>query len=103
MAAERLKDQTISADNDFVIGKNRNLRPWWPRPIANRRDGQGNRGDANPALAFFYGWPQCGQTALPSMRFFLQLGHTTSFTFGRVTKWTINPTTGTSQPRIVTS
>ena len=101
---KRLQEDPIPADHDPFVKRNRDLLPGRPRPIANRRGCENNRGDPNdPNLALPYGWPQCGQTGLPSMRFFLQCGHTTRLTFGRVTKWTISPTTGTSQPRIVTS
>lgn len=101
---ERLQKDPIPADHDPFVKRNGDLLPGRPRPIANRRGCENNRGDPNgPDSALRYGWPQCGQTALPSMRFFLQWGHTTSFTFGRVARWTISPTTGTSQPRIVTN
>lgn len=104
MAAERLEDEPVTADDDRIVGDDGDLCPRWLGPIANRRDGQGHRGDLhNQNLVPPQGLPQCGQTAPPSMRFFLQLGHTTSFTFGRVTRWTMSPTTGTSQPRMVTS
>jgi hypothetical protein len=104
MLTERLQQQPITAHYHLVVNNNGNLLSRWSHPIANCRNSQGDRGAANnPDSAFVYGWPQCGQTALPSIRFFLQLGHATSFTFGRVARWTISPTTGTIQPRIVTN
>ena len=101
---ERLQEHPIPADRDLFVKRHGDLLPGRPRPIANRGGCEDNRGDPNdPNPALRYGWPQCGQTALPSMRFFLQLGHTTNLTFGRVARWTISPTKGTSQPRIVTN
>jgi len=101
---KRPQEHVIPADHDLFVKRHGYLLPGRPHPIAKRRGCEDNRDDPNgPNPAVRYGWPQCGQTALPSMRFFLQLGHTTSFTFGRVARWTISPTTGTSQPRIVTN
>ena len=99
-----LQEHPVPAKHKLLVKRHRDLFPRWLRPIANRRGSEDNRRDPNdPDPAPPYGWPQCGQTGLPSMRFFLQCGHTTRLTFGRVTRWTISPTTGTSQPRIVTS
>lgn len=101
---KRFQDYPIPADHDPFVKRNGDLLPGRPRPIANRCGCEDNRGDPNgPNPALPYGWPQCGQTGLPSMRFFLQCGHATRLTFGRVARWTISPTTGTSQPRIVTN
>lgn len=101
---KRFQDYPIPADHDPFVKRNGDLLPGRPRPIANRRGREDNRGDPNgPNPALPYGWPQCGQTGLPSIRFFLQCGHVTRLTFGRVARWTISPTTGTSQPRIVTN
>ena len=73
MPAHWLEEQPVTAYHHPVVNDNRDLPAGWPRPIAQRRDCQGNRGDANnPDSALRYGWPQCGQTGLPSMRFFLQ-------------------------------
>jgi hypothetical protein len=102
--ANRFQQRSIPADRHSIINDNRNLFRGRPRPIAKRRGGQNHRDNPNgPGAGLPYGWPQCGQTGLPSMRFFLQCGHGTRLTFGRVARWTINPTTGTSQARIVTS
>ena len=74
---KRLQERPIPAEHDPLVERNGNLLPWRPRPIVNRRGGEDNGGDPNgPNSAFRYGWPQCGQTVLPSMRFFLQCGHT---------------------------
>ena len=102
--AHRFQKRSIPADRYSIINDNRNLLPGRPRPIAKRRSDQKGRDNKNdPGAPLPYGWPQCGQTALPSIRFFLQCGHGTRVTFGRVARWTISPTRGTSQPRIVTS
>src|SRR2546426_12081219 len=90
---KRLQEYPIPAHHGPFIKRNRNLLAGEARPIANRCGCKDNHDDPKrPSSALPYGWPQCGQTVLPSMRFFLQLGHTTSFTSGRVAKWTISPT-----------
>lgn len=85
-AAHRLKKQAVSLDDNGLIERYRDLLARRPGPIAKQSDCDRNRGNANPAPAFLYGWPQCGQIALPSRRFFWQLGHGTRLPFGRVTK-----------------
>ena len=101
---KRLQERPIPAEHEPLVKRNRDLLPGRLRPIENRGGCEDNRRDPNdPDPPLPYGWPQCGQTGLPSMRFFLQCGHTTRLTFGRVARWTISPTRGTSQPRIVTS
>ncbi|MEN3369745.1 MAG: hypothetical protein V7609_1888 [Verrucomicrobiota bacterium] len=86
ITARSRQGQAIAADDDDAVENDRNLLLGRPRPIANRRDGDNNRGDPNPGAAFLYGRPQCGQTALPSIRFFWQFGHGTRLPFGRVTR-----------------
>jgi len=84
---KRLQKYSIPAHYSLFVKHDGDLLPGRPRPIVNCCGGEDNRGDPNgPDSAFRYGWPQCGQTVLPSMRFFLQLGHTTSFTLGRVAR-----------------
>ncbi|MEY2494838.1 MAG: hypothetical protein QOJ45_1330 [Verrucomicrobiota bacterium] len=81
------QSQAISIDHDDAVENDRDLLLGRPRPIANRRGCKHNQGDAkNPGATFLYGWPQCGQTALPSIRFFWQCGHGTRLPFGRVTR-----------------
>jgi hypothetical protein len=101
---DRLQQRPVPANNQLLIKRYRDLLPGRLRPIENGAGGEDHRRDPDdPDAPPAYGWPQCGQTGLPSMRFFLQCGHATSLTFGRVARWTISPTRGTSQPRIVTS
>jgi hypothetical protein len=82
----RLEQQPIAFDDSIVIEKHRDLPARRLHPIAQRRDRQHHRGDAKPDPAFLYGWPQCGQVARPSRRFFWQLGHGTRLPFGRVAR-----------------
>jgi hypothetical protein len=101
---QRFHNQPVPADHDSLVKRHRHLLPGRLRPIENRAGGEDNRDDPDdPNLPLAYGWPQCGQTGLFSIRFFLQCGHTTRLTFGLVVRWTISPTSGTSQPRTVTS
>lgn len=86
IAAGTLQDQAIAIDDDDAVKNDRNLFLGRPGPIANRRRCDRSRRDPNPAAAFLYGRPQCGQTALPSIRFFWQFGHGTRLPFGRVTR-----------------
>ena len=43
----RFENEPVTADDDFVVENNRDLRPRWPRPIAKRRDRQCHRSDAS--------------------------------------------------------
>ena len=87
VAAPRLEKQPIAFDNDRIVENHRDLLAGRPEPVAQRSDANHNRGDANPGPALLlYGWPQCGQIALPSRRFFWQLGHGTRLPFGRVAR-----------------
>jgi hypothetical protein len=100
----RFQERPIPAEHELLVKRHGDLLPGRLRPIENRAGDEDHRRDpGDPDAPPPYGWPQCGQTGLPSMRFFWQCGHTTSLTFGRVARWTISPTSGTSQPRIVTS
>ena len=86
VTAPRLEKEPIAFDDDCIVENNRDLLAGRPRPVAQRRDCNHNRRDANPDPPFLYGWPQCGQIALPSRRFFWHLGHGTRLPFGRVTR-----------------
>jgi hypothetical protein len=97
------QDQPVAINDDDAVKRDRSLLFGPPGPIANRRDRDHERCDPNPGAPFLYGRPQCGQTALPSIRFFWQFGHGTRLPFGRVVRCTIKPTGQTSQPRMVTS
>src|SRR5436190_14606114 len=84
---KRLQEYPITAHHGPLIKQNRNLLAGRARPIADRCGCNDNHDDpSGPNSALPYAWPQCGQTAPPSMRFFLQLGHTTSLTLGRVAR-----------------
>ena len=89
--APGLKQQAVAFDDDIIIENNRDLPAGRPHPIAQHGDGQDHGSGAQPGAAFFYGWPQCGQVARPSRRFFWQCGHGTRLPFGRVTMWMISP------------
>ena len=83
----RLQKHPIPAEHEPLVKRHGDLLAGRLRPIENRAGGEENRGDPDdPDPPFAYGWPQCGQTGLPSMRFFLQCGHTTRLTFGRVAR-----------------
>ena len=86
-----LEEQAIAFDDHLIIKNNGDLPAGRPHPIAQRGDNQHHCGDAQPDAAFLYGWPQCGQVARPSRRFFWQCGHGTRLPFGRVTIWMIRP------------
>ena len=83
--APRLQQQAVAFDDYVIVENNRDLPAGWPQPIAQGGDGQHHRGDAQPDAAFPYAWPQCGQVARPSRRFFWQCRHGTRLPFGRVT------------------
>ena len=83
--APGLQQEAVAFDDDVIVENNRDLFPGWAQPIAKGGNGQHHRGDAQPDAAFLYGWPQCGQVARPSRRFFWQCGHGTRLPFGRVT------------------
>jgi hypothetical protein len=84
MIGQRLEKSPISVDHDRFVKGNGDLSPRRLRPVAKRRDGEGQQDQADdPDPLLPYGWPQRGQTGLPSMRFFLQCGHGTRLTFGR--------------------
>lgn len=84
--APRLEQEPVAFDDYIIIKNDRDLPARRAHPIAQSADSQHYRGDAQPDPAFLYGWPQCGQVARPSRRFFPHFGHGTRLPFGRVTR-----------------
>lgn len=104
--APGLEEKPVALDDDGFVENHRDLFARRPHPIAQHRSREENRcSPENPAAPLVYGWPQCGQTARPSRRFFWQCEHGTRLPFGRVTRWMTSPShhVGGIQVRSVTS
>jgi hypothetical protein len=68
----RLEQEPVAFDDNTIIENDRELPAGRTHPIAKRGYCQHHGGDSHPGSAFLYGWPQCGQVARPSSRFFWQ-------------------------------
>jgi len=82
---ERLQKQPVPAEHQSLVKRHRDLLPGRLRPIANRRRRKDHGGDPDdPDPARSHGRPRRGQTALASIRFFLQCEHTARLPFAWV-------------------